>query len=171
MADKADKADKASASGKSSKAQATGAMSDAKNAKNAKNAKVAEKLVEDLAATLAALPALRPASSASSASPALRPAASALSASLAEPIPALEQTIRYLEGQRTWLGNYAAWQEAGYPVGSGLIERAVALVINWRMKGRGMRWCRGNASAVVALRVHTLNTSGVSADELLPLVA
>lgn len=92
----------------------------------------------DLEATLAALRTLRP-----------EPPA--------EPIPVLEQTVRYLEGQRAWLGDYAAWQEAGYPVGSGLIERAVAVVINWRMKGRGMRWRRANASAVVALRVRELN--------------
>lgn len=56
-----------------------------------------------------------------------------------------------------WLGDYATWQAQGYPVGSGLIERAVAIVINWRMKGRGMRWRRHNASAVVALRVRELN--------------
>ena len=59
----------------------------------------------------------------------------------AEPVTLLEQTVRYLAGQRSWLGNYAAWQEQGYPIGSGLIERAVAIVINWRMKKRGMRWC------------------------------
>ena len=106
----------------------------------------------DLDATLAALRALRPAAP-------------------AEPIPLLEQTRRYLEGQRAWLGDYAAWQQQGYPVGSGLIERAVAIVINWRMKGRGMRWCRANASAVVALRVRTLNASWASDDEVLPLVA
>jgi hypothetical protein len=77
----------------------------------------------------------------------------------AEPIPVLEATIRYLRGQRDWLGNYAAWQEVGYPVGSGLVERAVAIVINWRMKRRGMRWRRANASAVVALRVRELNAT------------
>jgi hypothetical protein len=77
----------------------------------------------------------------------------------AEPVALLEQTLRYLAGQRGGLGNYAAWQEQGYPVGSGLIERAVAVVINWRMKKRGMRWCRSNASALVALRVRELNAS------------
>jgi hypothetical protein len=77
----------------------------------------------------------------------------------AEPVGRLEQTLRYLAGQRGWLGNYAAWQEQGYPIGSGLIERAVALVINWRMKKRGMRWCRSNASALVALRVRELNAA------------
>lgn len=43
---------------------------------------------------------------------------------------AWRQTLRYLARQRAWLGDYAAWQQQGYPVGSGLIERAVAIVIN-----------------------------------------
>jgi hypothetical protein len=72
--------------------------------------------------------------------------------------PALEEAIQYLETQQDWLGNYERWQEQGYPVGSGLVERAVALVINVRMKQRGMRWKRANATAVVALRVHHINT-------------
>lgn len=71
--------------------------------------------------------------------------------------PALEEAIRYLETQQDWLGNYARWQEQGYPVGSGLVERAVALVINIRMKKRGMRWKRANATAVVALRIQRIN--------------
>ncbi len=72
--------------------------------------------------------------------------------------PAWEEAIRYLETQQDWLGNYAHWQEQGYPLGSGLVERAVALVINVRMKRRGMRWKRANATAVVALRVQQINT-------------
>jgi Uncharacterised protein family (UPF0236) len=96
---------------------------------------------------------------------ALRPATPA------EPVVALEETLRYLEGQRGWLGNYAAWQEAGYPIGSGCIERAVAVVINWRMKKRGMRWCRPNADALVALRVRELNAAWEAADPSTPLVA
>ena len=67
--------------------------------------------------------------------------------------PALEDAIRYLETQQDWVGNY----EQGYPVGSGLVERAVALVINVRMKKRGRRWKRANATAVVALRVQQIN--------------
>ena len=77
--------------------------------------------------------------------------------SIGEEPPALEDAIRYLETQEEWLGNYAQWQEQGYPVGSGLVERAVALVINLRMKKRGMRWKRANATAVVALRVQRIN--------------
>ena len=71
--------------------------------------------------------------------------------------PAVEEAIRYLKTQQDWLGNYERWQEQGYPVGSGLVERAVALVINVRMKKHGMRWKRANATAVVALRVQRIN--------------
>lgn len=82
---------------------------------------------------------------------ALRPAAPA------DPIERLEETIGYLDGQRAWIGNYQAWQEAGYPIGSGLVERAVELVINRRLKRRGMRWWRINAQGVTALRIRRLN--------------
>jgi Transposase, Mutator family len=82
---------------------------------------------------------------------ALRPAAPA------DPIGRLEETIGYLDGQRAWIGNYQAWQEAGYPIGSGLVERAVELVINRRLQRRGMRWWRINAQGVTALRICRLN--------------
>lgn len=82
---------------------------------------------------------------------ALRPAP------LDPPIEALEAALTYLETQRAWIGNYQHWREMGYPVGSGLVERAVALIINRRMKWQGMRWRRANATAVVALRVRTIN--------------
>jgi len=80
-----------------------------------------------------------------------------LCATLGDVPPFLEEAIRYLETQQDWLGNYERWQEQGYPVGSGLVERAVAVVINARMKKRGMRWKRANATAVVALRVQRIN--------------
>jgi hypothetical protein len=70
---------------------------------------------------------------------------------------AFENAIQYLETQRDWMGDYHAWEEQGYPVGSGLVERAVAVVINARMKKRGMRWKRNNATSVVALRVQRIN--------------
>src|SRR5207253_10717232 len=69
----------------------------------------------------------------------------------------IQKAITYLENQRPWIGSYEHWRKLGYPVGSGMIERAVALVINRRMKKRGMRWCRPNATAVVALRTDLLN--------------
>jgi hypothetical protein len=84
----------------------------------------------------------------------LRTLASGLPAEARETIT---KAITYLENQRPWIGSYEHWRELGYPVGSGMIERAVALVINRRMKKRGMRWCRANATAVVALRTDLLN--------------
>jgi hypothetical protein len=71
--------------------------------------------------------------------------------------PAPEDAIRYLETQGEWAGNYQRGTEQGYPVGSGLVERAVAIVINLRMKKRGIRWKRANATAVVALRIQRID--------------
>ncbi|HEU5374110.1 MAG TPA: ISKra4 family transposase [Ktedonobacteraceae bacterium] len=71
---------------------------------------------------------------------------------------AFDEAVNYLQTQADWMGNYQAWREQGYPVGSGLVERAVAVVINMRMKRRGMRWKRSNATSVVALRVQRINT-------------
>jgi hypothetical protein len=56
------------------------------------------------------------------------------------PIKALTAAITYLDSQRDWIGHYEQWQQQGYPVGSGLIERAVAVVLNRRMKRQGMSW-------------------------------
>jgi hypothetical protein len=46
-----------------------------------------------------------------------------------EPVAALDEALTYLATQRDRLGDYGAWQVTGEPVGSGLIERAVALLI------------------------------------------
>ncbi len=78
-----------------------------------------------------------------------------------ETLKPLQEAVRYLEKQRRWIGSYERWKGQGYPVGSGMIERAVSLVINRRMKKRGMRWCRPNATAVVALRTDLLNDDWV----------
>jgi hypothetical protein len=74
-----------------------------------------------------------------------------------EPVRALEEAISYLDNQRDWLHDYQALRDAGCPVGSGMVERAVEMVINRRLKKRGMRWRRANADAVVSLRVKTIN--------------
>jgi hypothetical protein len=73
------------------------------------------------------------------------------------PVETLEAALMYLENHRAWIGDYQHWRDLGYPVGSGLVERAVALIINRRMKRQGMRWRRANATAVVTLRVRTIN--------------
>jgi hypothetical protein len=84
----------------------------------------------------------------------------------AEPSDAIEKAIRYVEHQRAWMGSYEDWRKLGYPVGSGMIERAVALVINRRMKKRGMRWKRANGTAVVALRTDLLNDDWMTPQRL-----
>ena len=71
--------------------------------------------------------------------------------------PIVLETLTYLDEQRAWIGDDASWQAAGEPVGSGMVEREVDLVLNRRMKRQGMRWRRTNAAAVVALRVRTSN--------------
>ena len=76
----------------------------------------------------------------------------------AEQLKPLEAAISYVHNQRAWIGDYEAWQQQEYPVGSGLVERQVELVINRRLKGQGMRWLREHADAVAALRVRELNT-------------
>jgi hypothetical protein len=45
---------------------------------------------------------------------------------------ALHDAITYLHKQRAWIGSYEQWKAQGLPVGSGIIERAVSLVINRR---------------------------------------
>lgn len=40
-----------------------------------------------------------------------------------EPIKAFEDLLTYLENQQEWLGNYEYWQQQGYPIGSGMVER------------------------------------------------
>lgn len=74
----------------------------------------------------------------------------------------LRQTIGYLQNHRDGMGSYEQWKRQGYPVGSGMLERAVALVINRRMKKRGMRWLRPNATAVVALQTDVLNDDWIA---------
>jgi hypothetical protein len=84
----------------------------------------------------------------------------------AEPREIIEKAITYLEHQRAWIGSYEHWRKLGHPVGSGMIERAVALVINRRMKKRGMRWRRANGTAVVALRTDLLNDDWITPQRL-----
>src|SRR5579859_2687648 len=58
-----------------------------------------------------------------------------LAAGLAGPAAkAIKEAITYLKNQKPWIGDYEQWRKQGYPVGSGMIERAVAIVINRRMR-------------------------------------
>ena len=48
--------------------------------------------------------------------------------------------------------DYAAYRQAGLPIGSGTIESACKTVVQARMKQAGMRWSRNGAQAMLALR-------------------
>lgn len=88
-----------------------------------------------------------------------------------EPVEALERAINYLDHQRDWLGDYQTWQQQGYPIGSGAVEREVDVVINRRLAKRGMRWKRDNADAIMALRVDALNDAWDNRADRLPHAA
>jgi hypothetical protein len=59
--------------------------------------------------------------------------------------------LAYLTSRRAQIA-YAAFQAAGYPIGSGCVESANKLVVEARLKGSGMHWARANVNPMVALR-------------------
>jgi hypothetical protein len=61
------------------------------------------------------------------------------------------QAVQYLEARRAQL-EYAQFQAAGYPIGSGIVESANQRVVEARLKGAGMHWARANVNPLVALR-------------------
>ena len=74
------------------------------------------------------------------------------------PHRALGEFATYLCNHAGRIPNYAARQAAGATIGSGAVEKGVDIVVNRRLKGRrGMRWWRGRAGGVVALRLAVLN--------------
>jgi hypothetical protein len=46
---------------------------------------------------------------------------------------------------------YASFRAQGLPIGSGIVESANKLVVEARLKGAGMRWCRSNVDPMLAL--------------------
>jgi hypothetical protein len=47
---------------------------------------------------------------------------------------------------------YSRFREAGWPIGSGMVESANKLVVEARLKGAGMHWKRENVNAMLVLR-------------------
>jgi hypothetical protein len=62
-----------------------------------------------------------------------------------------DEAVQYLEQRRAQI-QYATFQAAGYPIGSGTIESANKLVVGARLKGSGMHWARANVNPMLALR-------------------
>jgi hypothetical protein len=57
----------------------------------------------------------------------------------------------YLASRRAQL-RYASFRAAGYPIGSGIVESANKLIVEARLKGRGMHWARASVTPLVCLR-------------------
>jgi hypothetical protein len=64
---------------------------------------------------------------------------------------ARDRTMAYFT-KRLAQVQYAAFQVAGYPIGSGSTESANKLVVEARLKGSGMHWARAHVDPLVALR-------------------
>jgi hypothetical protein len=47
---------------------------------------------------------------------------------------------------------YPQFMAEGWPIGSGMVERANKLVVEDRLKGAGMHWADGNVNPMLALR-------------------
>ncbi len=60
-------------------------------------------------------------------------------------------SLNYLQTRRAMIA-YAAFQQAGYPIGSGAGEACHKFVIEARLKGTGMRWAREHVNPLAALR-------------------
>jgi hypothetical protein len=59
--------------------------------------------------------------------------------------------LAYLEKREKQM-QYPAFEAAGWPLGSGVVESANKVVVEARLKGAGMRWERSHVDAMLALR-------------------
>lgn len=73
---------------------------------------------------------------------------------LMEAYPEVEECrvpVEYLSKRVKQL-DYPAFEAAGWPLGSGVVESANKVVMEGRLKGAGMRWAREHVNPMVALR-------------------
>jgi hypothetical protein len=68
-----------------------------------------------------------------------------------ETLDNVRTAVQYLEKRRSQM-DYARFQAAGYPIGSGSVESGNKVVVEARMKGAGMHWARPHVDPLVALR-------------------
>lgn len=72
-------------------------------------------------------------------------------AASAETRDQVRAAVSYL-GKRKAQMDYARFQAAGYPIGSGSVESGNKIVVEARLKGAGMHWARAHVNPMVALR-------------------
>lgn len=63
----------------------------------------------------------------------------------------VQTAVNYLD-KRIPQMEYAQFQAAGYPIGSGSVESGNKVVVEARLKGAGMHWAREHVNSMVALR-------------------
>lgn len=68
-----------------------------------------------------------------------------------ETLERVRTAVNYLD-KRSAQMEYAQFQAAGYPIGSGSVESGNKVVIEARLKGAGMHWAREHVNPMVALR-------------------
>lgn len=65
--------------------------------------------------------------------------------------PQWASEFAYLDKREAQM-QYPTFQQAGWPIGSGAVESANKLVVEARLKGSGMHWCRAHVDPLLALR-------------------
>jgi hypothetical protein len=63
----------------------------------------------------------------------------------------LAEALAYLE-TRTAMMDYPAYQQQGWPIGSGSVESGNKVVVEARLKGAGMHWARPHVNPMLSLR-------------------
>jgi hypothetical protein len=66
-------------------------------------------------------------------------------------VPLVAENLAYLEKRQVQM-QYPTFLDAGWPLGSGIVESANKLVVEARLKGAGMHWARASVNPVLALR-------------------
>ncbi len=69
----------------------------------------------------------------------------------------LKELIIYFSKHQSEIINYQRRQQAGKPIGSGRVEKAVDLVVGHRQKKKGMSWTAKGSQALAVLKVAELN--------------
>ncbi|MEO6892299.1 MAG: ISKra4 family transposase [Ktedonobacteraceae bacterium] len=67
------------------------------------------------------------------------------------PVSEMQEKLRYLHKRAAQM-QYPLYQQAGWPIGSGMAESGNKLVVQARLKGAGMHWERTRVNPMLALR-------------------